>query len=233
MGQFTQKEQNSNSQASLLKKSQKIKSNFRERSRSTSTTRSVSEVSVSSIAPRLRHNLTVNNSNNSMDSFNGKSDDTDSQTDDNERLLKGRFRNNSKSKYLECRSKFKVENRGKEQIGICNTCNDIIKMSSNSDGNLRTHLAYKHGKPEFLTKSQLKAWNYKKNGKIENLEGIKLTPNQKRELKEKLVDSIIEDSRAFNDFAKSGMKNLFNYLLPGFKPPSHKTIRKMIKRRYI
>lgn len=94
-------------------------------------------------------------------------------------------------------------------------------MSSNSDGNLRTHLAYKHGKPEFLTKSQLKAWNYKKNGMIENLEGIKLTPNQKRELKEKLVDSIIEDTRTFNDFAKSGMKNLFNYLLPGFKPPSH------------
>ncbi len=96
-----------------------------------------------------------------MDSFNGKSDDTVSQTDDNERLLNGRFRNNSKVKYLECRSMFKVENRGKEQIGICKTCNEIIKMSSNSDGNLRTHLTYKHGKPEFLTKSQLKAWNYK------------------------------------------------------------------------
>ena len=107
MGKFTQKEQNSNSQASLLKKSQKIKSNFRERSRSTSTTRSVSEVSVSSIAPRLRHNLTVNNLNNSTDSFNGKSDGTDSKTDDNERLLNGRFRNNRKSKYLECRSMFK------------------------------------------------------------------------------------------------------------------------------
>jgi hypothetical protein len=42
-----------------------------------------------------------------MDSFNGKSDDTVSQTDDNERLLNGRFRNNRKSKYLECRSMFK------------------------------------------------------------------------------------------------------------------------------
>jgi hypothetical protein len=56
---------------------------------------------------------------------------------------------------------------------------------------------------------------------IENLEGIKLSPNQKRELNEKLVDSIIEDSRTYNDFAKGGIKSLFNYFSPGFKPPSH------------
>ena len=36
--------------------------------------------------------------------------------------------------------------------------NETFKMSSSSDANLWTHLAHRHGKPEFLTKSQLKIW---------------------------------------------------------------------------
>ena len=115
---------------------------------------------------------------------------------------------------------FKVESRGKEHIGICNSCNETIKMSSNSDANLRTHLAHRHGKPEFLTKSQLKIGKIKKHEIIENMEETRMTPQQKRELREKLVDSIIEDSRAFNDFSRSGIKDLFNFLMPGYKSES-------------
>ena len=39
------------------------------------------------------------------------------------------------------------------------------------------------------------------------MEETRMTPQQKRELREKLVDSIIEDSRAFNDFSRNGIKD--------------------------
>ena len=170
----------------------------------------------SNIALQLKANLNVSKSYVEEESNSGNSDDTDSQIDENKRLTNYRFRNNRKSKHLECRSMFKVESRGKEHIGICNSCNETIKMSSNSDANLRTHLAHRHGKPEFMTKSQLKIWKIKKHEIIENMEETRMTPQQKRELREKLVDSIIEDSRAFNDFSRSGIKDLFNFLMPGY-----------------
>ena len=64
------------------------------------------------------------------------------------------------------------------------------------------------------------------------MEETRMTPQQKRELREKLVDSIIEDSRAFNDFSRSGIKDLFNFLMPGYKSPSRNCIKKILKRRY-
>ncbi len=58
-----------------------------------------------------------------------------------------------------------------------------------------------------------------------------MTRQQKHDLNDKIVDAIIEDSRTFNDFAKNGIKKVFSYLMPGYEPPSEKTIRKMIKKR--
>jgi hypothetical protein len=50
-------------------------------------------------------------------------------------------------------------------------------------------------------------------------------------LTEKLVDGIIEDSRSFNDFAKNWIKKVFSYLIPGYKPPCKKKIRRKINKK--
>ena len=69
-----------------------------------------------------------------------------------------------------------------------------------------------------------------KKHKIPEKDEIKLTKEQKVQLNEKLVDAIIEDSRTFNDFAKNRIKKVFCFLIPGFKLPCKKTIRRMIKK---
>ena len=61
--------------------------------------------------------------------------------------------------------------------------------------------------------------------------GIIISMEEKSKINEIIVDSIITDSRTFNDFLKKGITTLFEYLKPGYKPPSKKTITKMIKRR--
>ena len=71
----------------------------------------------------------------------------------------------------------------------------------------------------------MKVWNQRKNKSPEKDE-IKLTKEQKVQLNEKLVDAIIEDSRTSNDFAKNGIKKIFSYLIPGYKPPCKKNNQK-------
>ena len=156
------------------------------------------------------------------------SDATNSDIDANDRLLKQRFRTKAKSKFLECRKLFAIEFKRDKQMAKCLECGKMVSMSSNSDSNLRTHLAYVHGKTEYLTPGQLNRYNGNEPFNKTNIPRI-----EKQELDEKIVDSIIEDSRTFNDFAKKGMKKLFAFLKPGYKTPSKKFIRKMIKKKYL
>ena len=77
-------------------------------------------------------------------------------------------------------------------------CFEIIGISSGSDSNLRTHLAYKHDMLDVLTKSQLK--RFKSSSEVFNKKKIPL--DEKLKLHEEVVDCIINDSRTFNDLKK-------------------------------
>ena len=228
MGKFIQNDKKSSQSSSIISK---IKQTIR-RERSASNTRSNSQNSNSARSSSIAVNDEEDSRRACADDPNVEKDDddTNSDMDDNQKTLNRRYRSNRTIENFPCRDLFKLETKGKQQLATCKTCNEAVKMSSNSDGNLRTHLAYKHEKHEYLTPSQLKVWNVRK-GKIENKVELKLTKDEKQEINNKIVDSIIEDSRTFNDFTKTGIKKLFDYLKPGYKPPSSKTIRKMIKRR--
>ena len=152
------------------------------------------------------------------------SDKTESEIDENSQYLNDKFKNKIKSKYTECRHLFSIEIRDKKQVGRCLECQKLIIMSSNSDANLRTHLGYAHNKIEFLTPAQLKRFN-----NIKDNANSQIIVEEKLKLDELVVDAIIQDSRTFNDFAKNGIKKVFEFLKPGYKPPSKKRIRKMIK----
>ena len=108
----------------------------------------------------VRQNLNLTNrsinDNVESDSNSRKSDDTNSEIYEETRLSNSRFNSHRKSQNLECRDLFTIEIKDKQQHGICSYCKEVIKTSSNSDGNQRTHLCYKHGKVKFLTKHSLK-----------------------------------------------------------------------------
>jgi hypothetical protein len=153
-------------------------------------------------------------------------DETNSETDENESIRNKKFTNNRKS-HVPVRHLFNIVLKQKKQIGICNLCLQDCSMSAGSDGNLRTHLAYKHNMPEVLTPSQFEKYS-KKDGKVE----VKISKEEQMQIHEMIVNSIITDSRTFNDFKKKGIFQLLKYLKPGYKTPSKKTIRKMIKTKY-
>ena len=189
------------------------------RERSTSKKRSSSINSIRSTVSNVTMNSLTQEANMDVN----ETDTSDGSNSENIESSAGNSKNKS------CRHLFKIVSSSNNQHGTCNLCNENIKMASNSVANLRTHLAYKHDQIDYLTPSQLKVWNQRKN-KIPEKDEIKLTKDQKVQLNEKLVDAIIEDSRTFNDFAKNGIKKVFSFLIPGYKPPCKKTIRRMIKK---
>ena len=144
----------------------------RSTSRTRSTSRSQSSCSIRSnskgLSSKESQSLSITNATKTKSSIDqnsnaarksNESDYTDTDIDENNRLLNERFKNKSKTKYLECRHLFTIEFINKKQTAKCNLCQKPITMSSNSDSNLRTHLGYLHDKTEFLTPSQLKRYN--------------------------------------------------------------------------
>ena len=71
--------------------------------------------------------------------------------DDNQKTLNRRYRSYRTIENLPFRDLFKLGTKGNQQLATCKTCNEAVKMSSNSERNLRTHLAYNHEKHEYLT----------------------------------------------------------------------------------
>ena len=186
MGKYNQNDKKSSQSSSITNK---IKQTIRERS--LSNTRSSSQNSNRARAS----NIALNDENDSRyersDNLNvdmgdndskrnvekDNDDDTNSDNDNNQKALNRRYRSKRTSYNLPCRDLFKFENKGKKQLAACKTCNELVKMSCNSDGNLRTHLAYKHDKHEYLTPSQLKVWNERK-GIVEKKEELNLTQEE-------------------------------------------------------
>ena len=92
-------------------------------------------------------------------------------------------------------------------------------MGNNSDINLRSHLAFAHGRKDLLTKGQIKKRSKNAKNQITHRE-------EKEQIDEAVLKCIYEDSRPFNDFCKPGMRQLFKVLKPNYKPMSKKTVRK-------
>jgi hypothetical protein len=127
-------------------------------------------------------------------------DNTDHENDEQEQLLNQKFKNNNKkSKYPPVRQHYDIQTAVKNKVKcICKLFFEIIGISSGSDSNLRTHLAYKHDMLDVLTESQLK--RFKSSSEVFNKEKIPL--EEKLKLHEEVVDCIINDSRTFNDLKK-------------------------------
>ncbi|CAF2090095.1 unnamed protein product [Rotaria magnacalcarata] len=102
---------------------------------------------------------------------------------------------------------------------LCQICLKLIKISSNSDANLRSHLGRAHNMPEMLFDSQ-------RNQSTANPKQIK--PEKKRELHQAAIDCIITDGRAFGDFRRLGMSKFLNVICPGYRGPGRKTVRRRL-----
>jgi hypothetical protein len=59
-----------------------------------------------------------------------------------------------------------------------------------------------------------------------------LLPERRRLLQAAIIDCIVKDGRAFNDFDREGMKNFLSCALPGFKPRHRSTIRRRLSGLY-
>ena len=96
-------------------------------------------------------------------------------------------------------------------------------MNCNSDINLRSHLAYIHGRHDVLTDGQKK-----RNGK-NDLTNQTCSPVEKKTIDEAVIECIYNDSRPFNDFTKPGMRGLFKILKPQYKTLTRNKIKKRMK----
>ena len=138
-----------------------------------------------------------------------------------------KFRNNNKSSYKPVRQLFKIQKSKTGTFeGYCSLCPTVIQMGNNSDVNLRSHLAYKHGKSEFLTESQRRRI-------VDKIESTPCNAEDKRVLDDAILECIHTDSRPINDFLKPGIRKLLELIKPGYKPMCCKTINKKSKVKYV
>ena len=113
---------------------------------------------------------------------------------------------------------------GKYKCLICDGDDEY----SGSDVNLRKHLFHCHGMVNYLYESQKKAL-IKNYGVVDANFDIKT----KKELDKASIQCVVEDSRTFVDFKKSGMKHFLNVAVPGYKSPNEKTISKNLRLKYV
>lgn len=101
----------------------------------------------------------------------------------------------------------------------------IHKDAPNSDSNLRSHLAHRHNRFEFLFPSQ-------KDQRISK--GKNFSTEFKKKLDQALIYAIIKDGRSFGDFRKKGFQYFLNIAFPGvnYKAPHRSTVKKHIANLY-
>ena len=99
------------------------------------------------------------------------------------------------------------------------------KEASHSDANLRSHLARRHRRPEFLYPSQQTQYKPKSQS---------LSSESKKKLDDALIYAIAKDGRPFNDFRKKGFQHFLKVAFPGtnYKGPHRCTVRKHLSAMY-
>jgi hypothetical protein len=101
----------------------------------------------------------------------------------------------------------------------------VLKQSSYSDANLRSHLARHHKLAHLLYPSQRTR---------HPVQTKNLTSDWKKKLDDALIYSIIKDSRPFGDFRKAGFQHFLQVVLPdsNYKGPHRATVRKHLATLY-
>ena len=101
----------------------------------------------------------------------------------------------------------------------------IHREMSHSDANLRSHLARRHRRTEFLYPSQKLQYKVK----VQHL-----PPELKKKLDDALIYAAIKDSCAFGDFRKAGFQHFLKVAFPGtaYKGPHRSTVRRNLQVLY-
>ncbi|CAF3328630.1 unnamed protein product [Rotaria socialis] len=105
-------------------------------------------------------------------------------------------------------------NNGKAK---CNNCNREISCKDHSTTGLRRHLFRCIKIPSFMSH---------RNGSTTSSIGHDL----KRRLNELVYKCIIEDGRTFGDLRNPGIIRLLEDIIPGYKPPTRRTVQRQLKR---
>ncbi|CAF1291621.1 unnamed protein product [Rotaria sordida] len=105
----------------------------------------------------------------------------------------------------------------------CKLCQQELKNKRYNTTNLRKHIGLVHKKNEYLYPSQQTNYLPKSNS---------ISPERKKKLDSAIVSCIIKDSRSFDDFRKSGMREFLSIAVPGYVPPHRTTIKANIIKRY-
>lgn len=94
-----------------------------------------------------------------------------------------------------------------------------IRCTSDSNSNIRRHLALIHGKIQLACNSHL-------------VPRTKFSTEKKRLLDAAAIDCIILDSRCWGDFKRPGMSKFLSTALPGYTGPSSRTVQRRICKLY-
>jgi hypothetical protein len=87
----------------------------------------------------------------------------------------------------------------------CLLCQEELLTPNYATSSLRRHLIQRHGLQKFGSTETLRPSEFNRN----------LSKKENEKLDSLAVDAIIQDSRVFNNFQKSGLKKCINALRPG------------------
>ena len=96
----------------------------------------------------------------------------------------------------------------------------IIRCSTDTNSNIRRHLANIHGKAQLRCKS------------FRSSRITSVAPAKKKLLDEAATRCIIVDARGFGDFRRAGMQSFLKVAVPGYYGPSSRTVQRNLSRLY-
>ncbi|CAF1489878.1 unnamed protein product [Adineta steineri] len=101
----------------------------------------------------------------------------------------------------------------------CNKCKKDYSCKDHNTSSLRRHLN--------------QCLNTSKFSSNENKTSTKKIDNErKKKLNELVYQCVIQDGRNFGDLRKPGMIRLLNEIVPGYTPPTHRTVQRQLTRYY-
>lgn len=99
-------------------------------------------------------------------------------------------------------SVWKYAIKNENQTASCRICQTTIKTTNGSTTGVRKHLLQVHKIKEITSKKQSKAME-------------KCSPSLRRELHNLIIQAVVKDGRAFDDFRRAGIMKIFQRIVPG------------------
>jgi hypothetical protein len=94
-----------------------------------------------------------------------------------------------------------------------------VRCSTDTNSNIRRHLALIHGKVELACKSHQSTY-------------IPIPTQKKRKLDEAAINCIISDARPWGDFKRGGLTKFLSAAVPGYTGPSSRTVQRALSKLY-